>query len=188
MLIVSGCRPLCFRKHALYDTVKFMEYFFVHSLWVYIWEEWKLFFAVGLGTYILLHHPHFCCSNYLLHLRFLCLLSLSVNYNVILKAVTVCECFFFLIILLCHLSGSIWLHAHIRIGVFFIILNFHLCICGFILCLVLIFEVYFSNISRSHFSFFMCDVHMEYFFLLDFHYLWIFVENASLYICILVWF
>ena len=32
MLIVSGCRPLCFRKHALYDTVKFMETFFCSFL------------------------------------------------------------------------------------------------------------------------------------------------------------
>ena len=32
MLIVSGCTPLCFRKHALYDPIKFMETIFCSFL------------------------------------------------------------------------------------------------------------------------------------------------------------
>lgn len=66
---------------------------------------------------------------------------LSVNYNVILKGCdSLWMCFFFLIILLCHLSGSIWLHASIfALQVFFIILNFFIFMKGAYLCLVLFF-------------------------------------------------
>ena len=100
-------------------------FFIILNEFICIWEEWKLFLWRGFFyTCILLHHGHLCCSNYLHHLRFLCLLSLSVIDNVTLKAATVYGCVFSLSMLLCHLSGSMWLHACIfTLQVFFIILT-----------------------------------------------------------------
>ena len=102
-----------------------------------------------------------------------------------------------LIMLLCHLSGSIWLHACIfTLQVLFIILNLSSLWKRLIYVWYYFFAFFFfflkstfSNISRAT-SALLCVMFTWniFFSFLDFQYLWIFVENASLYICILVWF
>lgn len=144
-------------------------------------------------TYILPHYGHLC-SNYLHHLRFLCLLSLFINDNVILKAATVCGCVFssFNYVVLSY----IWIYMiacmHIHIASIFYNFKSFIFMKGAYLCLVLFlffFKSTFSNISRAT-SALLCVMFTWniFFSFLDFQYLWIFVENTSLYICILVWF
>lgn len=108
-------------------------------------------------TYILLHHGHLCCSNYLHHLRFLCLLSLSVIDNVTLKAATLYGCVFssFKYVAL----SFIWIYViacmHIHIASIFYNFNSFIFMKGAYLCLVLLFCFFFflkstfSNISRT---------------------------------------
>lgn len=101
-------------------------------------------------------------------------------------------CFFFLIILLCHLSGSIWLHACIfALQVFFIILNVSSLWKGlmyvwyyFFFFWSLLFQ---TSVEPLQLFYVWCSHGIIFFSFLDFQYLWIFVENASLYTCILVW-
>ena len=101
--------------------------------------------------------------------------------------------FLLLIMLFCHISGSIWLHACIfTLQVFFIILNLSSLWKGLIYVwyyFFFFFKSTFSNISRAT-SALLCVMFTWniFFSFLDFQYLWIFVENTSLYICILVWF
>lgn len=99
-------------------------------------------------TYILLHHGHLCCSNYLHHLRFLCLLSLSVIDNVTLKAATLYGCVFssFKYVAL----SFIWIYViacmHIHIASIFYNFNSFIFMKGAYLCLVLFFFFFFWSL------------------------------------------
>jgi len=101
-----------------------------------------------------------------------------------------------LIMLLCHLSGSIWLHACIfTLQVFFIILNLSSLWKGLIYVWYYFFAFFFfwsllfqTSVEPLQLYYVWCSHGIFFFSFLDFQYLWIFVENASLYICILVWF
>lgn len=90
----------------------------------------------------------------------------------------------------------IWLYMiacmHIRIASIFYNIKCFIFMKGAYVCLVLFFFfwslLFQTSVEPLQLFYVWCSHGIIFFSFLDFQYLWIFVENASLYTCILVWF